>query len=675
MTTTSSTTAASPPPPPAPPPTPQTPSGAPSPISGTTSPPASTTGDNAAGSALTGATTAETIAASPTTAERLADATPAAGPFAAPAGNVPADDLSAETAAITAATANQQQSRGTALTAEQRAVLGYQSAQGADPANNARHDVVKSAADIISNAAPDDRAKAQALVRNLGAAIEDGRLIPGERFRQVMFDAANAAPGSNLSRGAMAHLERAAQVLNQTPLAAGTALAFDPPPPQNAAQEANNRATNNGGTGAPAAPPDSAEARANLPQLDRALVDADLYYRHDNRGTALRVADNVFGGATNAQQPLTIESVKSSANAFAREVNGPHSTPGVYPSEQVQRQQAWTNDGTMDQPRQFRAATAATEGYHQLMNGDSLRLLGTMTQDWSARNITLGDRSYSLNELNDIRINGQPEVTARVNVAVADAQARGRTVTPQVIDGMTASNREAVYGDAPPAKNPDGRLIGQPVEPLRTPQPTDLPGARQGGAFGAVASFGVSTATAFADGRVTSNEARQIATETATGAALGAVSAKAEQIVTPAIDRALAARSGPTVAGNLGTSLGSRVLGSTVVGAVVTAGTSAYVNREGLARGDSQAVGNVAADTVIGAGSVAAGAAVGSVVGAAVAGAAIGSAVPGLGTAVGFVVGVGIGVGITYAAQISGVRDSIASGVASAWNGLKGVFS
>jgi peptidoglycan hydrolase-like protein with peptidoglycan-binding domain len=106
-------------------------------------------------------------------------------------------------------------------------------------------------------------------------------------------------------------------------------------------------------------------------------------------------------------------------------------------------------------------------------------------------------------------------------------------------------------------------------------------------------------------------------------------------------------------------------MGGTAAGAVVAGAVSAWDNREGLAHGDSNAIGNVTADATVGATSVLA---------ATAAGAAIGSVVPVAGTAVGAVAGFVVGAGITYGAQISGVRDDIAKGVAAGVDELKHLF-
>ena len=100
----------------------------------------------------------------------------------------------------------------------------------------------------------------------------------------------------------------------------------------------------------------------------------------------------------------------------------------------------------------------------------------------------------------------------------------------------------------------------------------------------------------------------------------------------------------------------SRVGGVGVVGAVVGAGFSVYENREGLANGDSEAIGDVAGDTVVAASSALAGAATG---------AAIGSVVPVVGTAAGAVVGLAVGFGADYVMRKGGVDEVVGDVVSS----------
>lgn len=585
------------------------------------------------------------------------------------------DDRAAQNGALAAALAGQQGGRIESLqpTPAQKAQLGFAAAQGPNPVG--ADNIAQSAAALVRNAPPAEQAHVAAVVERLGVALHEGTLVANDPLRQVLHTAANAPPGSNAYKGAMAHLTRAAEVLERVRAAPGTALAFDPAPPQNAAQAAAHRQANiaGGATGT--------EADARVPKLDTELVDADLYYRQDNRGLLQRGLDRLSPAPSLEQQPLTIESVKSTPNTFAAEINRAINNPGA--PTQVGRQQSWQQLGDAGAPRQFKVATAGDDGFHQLMKPDAIRELGKMTPDPNARTVTLGERSYSLNELDAIRVARQPEVDARVAQAVGDLVARGQAVTPQRQAGIENNNMRAVHGETPPAALPDGRPVGQANPKLGAlPQPPELPGARQGGAIGAAGAFGVSTVAALADGHLTADEAKGIVANTALGGALGAAGAKAEQFVTPAIARTMAARTGGAGAGAaLGTTLASRVAGSTVVGAVISAGVSAWQNRDGLVKGDSRAIGNVSVDTAIGAAAVAGGA----IAGAAATGALAGSVVPVVGTAVGAVVGLGVGVAITYGAELSGARewaaDKVAQGVdglknaaSSLWGGLKGVF-
>jgi hypothetical protein len=222
----------------------------------------------------------------------------------------------------------------------------------------------------------------------------------------------------------------------------------------------------------------------------------------------------------------------------------------------------------------------------------------------------------------------------------------------------------------------NGPEVGGKVPALdRASQST--PGVKAGSLSGAAAGTAVSLVQLAATGRLDSHNLEQVAKGTSEGAVIGAVAAKGEQFVTPAIDRAIgasvqnsatklaataASEGGADTAGVVARTLASRVAGSTVVGAVITTGISAWENRDGLMHGDSKAIGNVVADTAVGAGSVAA---------ATAAGAAIGSVVPVAGTAVGAVAGLAVGLGITYGAQVSGLRDAIAAGATHVVDGIK----
>jgi hypothetical protein len=146
----------------------------------------------------------------------------------------------------------------------------------------------------------------------------------------------------------------------------------------------------------------------------------------------------------------------------------------------------------------------------------------------------------------------------------------------------------------------------------------------------------------------------------------------ADRTIGPAVHRAsaaVAARAGAddvVAAGAMARTATTRLAGAGAAGAVISAGFSIYENRDGLARGDSQAIGRVAGDTVVGATAA---------LGGAAAGAAIGSVVPVVGTAVGAVVGLGVGFAADYVMRAGGVDKAIASAVSSGVDAVKGAAS
>jgi hypothetical protein len=181
---------------------------------------------------------------------------------------------------------------------------------------------------------------------------------------------------------------------------------------------------------------------------------------------------------------------------------------------------------------------------------------------------------------------------------------------------------------------------------MRTTAGVSVRAGTQGALAGAAADGAYTAYAALSDGRITGTEAQDIAANTVRGAAVGGTYAVTEQGLL---------RVGA-----------SRLAGAGVAGAVVGAGLSIVENREGLAQGDSQAIGKVAGDTV-----VAAGAALGGMA----AGAAVGSVVPVVGTAVGAVVGLGVGIAIDHVARAGGVDKAIGNAVASGVDALKGAAS
>ena len=217
----------------------------------------------------------------------------------------------------------------------------------------------------------------------------------------------------------------------------------------------------------------------------------------------------------------------------------------------------------------------------------------------------------------------------------------------------------------PPAEPPGKQRVAGTVESgLRSTAGTAAGGAIVGSGAAAV----LSTAKALADGRVTSAEAGDILANSAHGAVVGSTYAVTEQGFVKLADRALGnavGNAGAVEAGALGAAgrtVAARLGGAGAAGAVISAGISAYENRDGLIKGDSQAIGNVAGDVAVGATAALSGAA---------AGAAIGSVVPVLGTAVGAVVGLGVGVAADYVMRAGGVDKAVGNAVTGGVDALK----
>lgn len=243
---------------------------------------------------------------------------------------------------------------------------------------------------------------------------------------------------------------------------------------------------------------------------------------------------------------------------------------------------------------------------------------------------------------------------------------------------------------APIVVQTDKGLIAAPK-----PNGSAIAGARGGGAFGAAAATAMELRNG--NGRITKEGAQAIGQSAAFGTAAGyadsigarvlgnnfnrvAGNVYAKGVQSLASGGVVSRGTASVMARTAGTSLSSiasaegtallkngagRIAGGNVVGAALTAGVSAYENRDGLKRGDSQAIGNVAADTGVGLGSVAASAA---------AGAAIGSVIPGAGTLVGGAAGLVVGGIVAYGANKSGLRDAMADGASKAVDGIKRLF-
>ena len=479
-------------------------------------------------------------------------------------------------------------------------------------------------------------------LERLGNAVIDGKIDPhmNDAFRQQLYNLATTGPNTGEFREALAHMTRTAQVLDQVPLAKGTQLAFD----------AQGRKL--GSTG--------------LPGLDVPKLDADLYFKQRN-GT------------------LVVESSKYGAATFASEVKD--SRTGA--KEQIARQSEWANKGTAAEPRAARYFMLdKSEGFGALLDDRNLGELDRRITQPGERNIIIGDRAYSLDELKALDAKGKPLADAYVAQQKAAHLNYGQPESTFNPGDAYKEFYKRALATPETAMRTYGLEVGQPVKDLKPMTQPEVGNVRQGGLAGATGAGVIElTKLAFKGDRITWQDVGHATTETLKGGAIGAVAAKAEQYVIPAVERRIgtaveskvaqvaAQKIGQSAAASSGAGLvartaASRVIGSTAVGTVITTGMSAWENRAGLAKGDSKAIGNVAADTAVGV--VAVG--VSSMAGAAAAGALAGSVVPGLGTAVGFAVGLGVGVAITYGAQLSGVRDAIANGASKAVDWVKSWF-
>jgi hypothetical protein len=342
---------------------------------------------------------------------------------------------------------------------------------------------------------PAQAAQARATLQHLGNALVDGRIDPhiNDVFRQHLYDLATAAPDSAAYRGALAQLTRAAQVLDQVELASGTRLAYDP------------RA------GQPEV------ARAGLPVLNVANIDADLYFR-------------------TADGTVHIEGAKATPQALANEVQ--RSGNG---GNQLDRQMQWEHAATPAEPRAMAFFTQENgPGFVNLLGDDRRAQLQTAVGgDLDARRFVIGDRAYSINDLDTIAANADAAALAHVaNLR----QQQGADFN----EGQAFRNfyRETLATTESAVRN-FGRNVGQPVAELqpRTLAAADLPGARQGGLWGAAGGAAISLVQVGLDGRITGAEALQVGQATALGAGVGAATAVGERLVSPAIDRAV----GPAV--------------------------------------------------------------------------------------------------------------------------------
>jgi hypothetical protein len=503
---------------------------------------------------------------------------------------------------------------------------------------------------------PETQKQVNVVLERLGNAVVDGKIDPqmNNKFKEQIYALATESPPepgiksstqSDKFNDALAHLTRAAQVADNVPLARNTMIAFDP----------------KADTG-----------KTNLPLPDVPKLDADILYKTRD-GTTV------------------VESSKYSTNTMAGKVKD--QVDGT--TKQLSLQAEWESKGTAADPRAA-GFFMLGEGnrFDALMDKNNVAQLEKTIANHDARNIIIGERAYSLNELKTLDAKGTALAGEHVAALKAEHIAAGNTAKSFDTGQAYRNYFKETMATPEAAMKAYGLEVGEPAPQLKPGKMPDIGNVRQGAAMGAAGAGIVSVIQlGMKGGDITLQDVQHAATETGKGAVVGAVSAKAEQYVIPAVERkignAIQAKAaqvaeqkvaGAVLSRSLGTAaadttatamaaktIGSRIVGSTAVGTVVTTAMSAYENREGLAKGDSKAIGNVTADTAVAV--VAVGAS--SILGAAATGAMAGSVVPGLGTAVGFGVGLAVGVGITVAANASGIRDSIASGVGSAVDWVK----
>ncbi len=540
-------------------------------------------------------------------------------------------------------------------TIRQRALDGFEMASPRAPTGQAytdvKDDVAANARTALERTDLPENVKAQVttVLDRIGNGIRDGSIEPrvNSTFQDHIYTLATHDPLSTTDapafQGALAQLQRAAEVVDRVQLANGTKLTYDPEARQQGVQ------------------------RAGLPVLNVENIDADLYFR---------TQDGV----------LHIESTKNTTGALANELKESVNPKNTDPANttQVGRQLNWLQGGTENAPRQLNFyAMDGSDNFRNVLHHANLQQLGAASPNPDVRNIKIGDRAFSLNELKDV----DAKVTAAADRYVAaQRQAAGNPADFNVgrAYGEFARNNVTGVEDTLSRFNVDAGERQQPLGRLPSVyerQSVPAPSLRQGAGWGGGAAGGIALVDGIRDGNLSGEDIKNVATSTAVGTGTGVLAAQGEKLVNPVVDRAIgnsvqqratqsalshgADDAAAAARGLAARNLTTRVAGSTAVGAVITAGVSAFENREGLVRGDSQAIGNVTADTVVGIGSVAASTA---------AGAAIGSVVPVAGTAVGAVVGLAVGVGITYGAQISGVRDAIAGGVSNVIDGIKSWF-
>jgi len=558
------------------------------------------------------------------------------------------DNDAAQSAAAAAAAQAARESAQRIHDPAHRAAAGWSLADKPLPANagpaaqqEARAGVNARTALERTDLSPAQRQQLHDAVLRLGNGLVDGKVDPhvNDAFREDLFKlAADPADGERF-RGALAQMSAAADALGRHDLAPGTRLAYDPGAHQPQVE------------------------KAGLPEIKVSQVDADVYYK---------TADGVLHLDGAKAAPVTLsghvtETIEKGADS------------------QLARQSEWERAQTTADPRRLGYFVLDTgPGFNHLLDGKRVAQLESLAGGQvDSRRFFIGDRAYSINDFKQVIADGTAK--AKVHVDALRQQHIAEGGSPKSFNTGAAFNEfyTTHAGTPEQAMRSFGAVYGEARPPLKPLDPASLPSLKQGGTFGAAAAGGITLVRVAADGKLTLSEAGEVAKHTALGGATGVAAAAGEKVVTPVVDRAIGTtvqRTATSVAGRVASqssaeataafgagarTLVSRAGGATVVGAVIATGISAYENRDGLAKGDSKAIGNVTADATV---------AVGSIAAATAAGAAIGSVVPVAGTAVGAVVGLAVGVGVAYGAQISGARDAVANTVSGWVDGVKGWF-
>ena len=389
--------------------------------------------------------------------------------------------------------------------------------------------------------------------------IANGRLDPqvSEKFRDQLYKLATSPLGDDY-HGAMAHLRIAAETLQNERLAAGTKLVIDP-----------------GGH--------TQLKSAGLPTLGVDMLDADVYYRAADDSLNIISSKASVGGLNSA--------LKDGVEARNRLAAGDEDAK----LSQTVRQTMWLNGAQNDEMRRVSLfAHDDGAGMNHMLDDRNFKELQTILRPGDERRLIMGARDYSANEMGQLREAGGKLVANHLDQQQAAHKASGasdkfdRRATTRAFVNERFTSPQSLMDQT-------GVHVGRQRPALVSLTRADMPSARQGGAWGGALAAGYGTAVAAADGRISREELGQIGSTTAMGAGAGFVAAAGEKALTPLVDRVAgpALQSGArSLAGQFtssvtkaetlgaaGRTVGTRMVGSSVLGMAVSVGVSAYENR------------------------------------------------------------------------------------------------